>query len=62
MFGYDFLVGPNPPPGDVGDGVFLMLAPLSVGTHVIRFAGEINIPDWNYQFSLDVTYYITVLK
>jgi hypothetical protein len=60
VYGTDAVAGPNPPPGDVADGVFLMLAPLSVGEHVIHFTGEINIPDRDYLFSLDITYYITI--
>lgn len=40
----------------VSDGVYLMLAPLSVGQHTIHFHGE--FPSFN--FSLDITYHITV--
>jgi hypothetical protein len=42
-------------PGAVGDGIYLMLAPLSTGKHTIRFTAA--IPPG---FSLDVTYNITV--
>ena len=36
-------------------GYYLMLAPMSVGNHVIHFAGSVS--DF---FSLDVTYHLTV--
>jgi hypothetical protein len=52
--------GTNAPAGStslsVGDGVYLMLAPLSVGTHTIHFHGE--VPAFN--FLLDITYNLTV--
>jgi hypothetical protein len=41
----------------VGDGYYLMLAPLSAGKHTIHFHGE--VPDFN--FALDITYHITVV-
>lgn len=40
----------------VADGVHLMLAPLPIGPHTLRFHGE--FPKFN--FSLDITYYLTV--
>jgi hypothetical protein len=40
----------------VGTGVYLMLNPLSVGTHTLKFHGE--IPAANYV--IDTTYYLTV--
>jgi hypothetical protein len=44
-----FPAGTKPPsvdghPGATADGIYLMLAPLSPGTHVIHFGGEINVP------------------
>jgi hypothetical protein len=42
----------------VDDGVYVMLAPLSPGHHVIHFAGSFPI----YSFSLDITYHLTVTK
>ncbi len=54
------MVGPNPPPGSVGGGVYRMLTPLPVGQHTIHFSGDEDIPDWNSYFSLDITYHITV--
>jgi len=42
----------------VDDGVYVMLAPLPHGQHVIHFGGAFTI----YNFTLDVTYYLTVLK
>ncbi|HEX2914695.1 MAG TPA: hypothetical protein VH186_28095 [Chloroflexia bacterium] len=51
------------PAGDyypvVGDGVYLMLAPLSVGTHTIHFHGESSLPDGS-SFILDITYHLMV--
>jgi hypothetical protein len=40
----------------VGDGVYVMLRPLSVGQHTIHFAGDFGPGN----FGLDVTYHITV--
>jgi hypothetical protein len=44
----------------VSDGVFLMVAPLSVGEHTIRFIGVVGPLDSPF-FSLDITYHLTVL-
>jgi hypothetical protein len=56
--------GQTPPPGAVADGVFLMVAPLSVGQHTIFFTGEIfvpgAIPAEDFLFRLEITYIITV--
>ncbi len=54
------VTGQNPPPGDVNDGIYLMVAPLSVGEHVIHFSGDNDLPEWDSYFSLDITYHITV--
>jgi len=43
--------------GAVADGVFLMLAPLSVGQHVIHFTASFN---FDLPFAFDITYHITV--
>lgn len=40
----------------VGDGFYLLLAPLSVGQHTVHFHGEIP----HLKFVLDVTYHLTV--
>jgi hypothetical protein len=40
----------------VSHGVHLMLAPLSAGTHTIRFGGTYT----DFSFSLDITYHLTV--
>jgi hypothetical protein len=46
IFGCSFPPGKTPPaPGAIADGVYLMLAPLSVGTHTIHFGGELNVPN-----------------
>jgi hypothetical protein len=42
----------------VDDGVYVMLAPLPPGPHTIHFHG--SFPVW--QFTLDITYYLTVTK
>ena len=39
----------------VGDGVYVMLRPMSPGLHVLHFAAA-----FNFNFAFDVTYYITV--
>lgn len=44
----------------VSDGVFLMLAPLSVGDHTIRFVGVVG-PLESPFFSLDITYHLKVV-
>jgi hypothetical protein len=53
--------GVNAPAGttslSVGDGVYLMVAPLSAGQHTIHFHGE--FPAFN--FLLDITYNLTVV-
>jgi len=48
----------------VSDGYFVMLAPLSVGEHVIHFTGALVFTaeedGFDFSFSLDITYRITV--
>lgn len=48
----------------VGDGVYVMVAPLSVGSHTIHFAGSGIFTQeehgFDFVFHLDITYYITV--
>ncbi len=59
---FDFWVPENNAPGVAGPadgismshGVWLMLAPLSVGTHVIHFGGG------DASFQLDIAYILTV--
>jgi len=48
----------------VGDGYYLMLAPLSVGTHTIRFGGAFHFAiaegdPFDADFGADDTYYVT---
>ena len=43
-----------------GNGVYLMLAPLSVGQHTVRFTGNIVDSTETVIFGLDITYMITV--
>ncbi|MFQ5878314.1 MAG: hypothetical protein ACE5JH_11640 [Acidobacteriota bacterium] len=44
----------------VSEGVYVMLAPLSPGAHTIRLRGSFVFPDLGFEFSLDVTYELTV--
>ena len=46
----------------VGDGYFVMLAPLSVGTHTLHFGGAVDALDvFGFLFILDITYNLTVV-
>jgi len=60
------VAGPVPPPGAVSDGVYLMVAPLPAGQHVIKFGGDYFVPgvtpDRDFLFSLDITYNLTVVS
>jgi hypothetical protein len=56
-FGTQF-AGTTPPPGAVADGVFLMVSPLPIGTHVIHWEGKARPPSGPFQ--QDITYHITV--
>jgi hypothetical protein len=71
--GTSFPPGTKPPtvkghPGATADGVYLMLAPLSPGTHVIHFGGELNVPSdptppppaGSVDFIQNINYTITV--
>jgi hypothetical protein len=62
FFGFDDVSGRISPA--VADGFFLMVKPLSVGKHTIHFAGRLLFtqdPDgFDLDFSLDITYHITV--
>jgi len=53
-------------PGEYGpcvdDGYYLMLAPLCCGEHTIHFQGGVWVPEWQWGFSLDVTYHLTVVS
>jgi hypothetical protein len=46
---------PNPSPS-VSDGYWIILAPLSVGEHIIHFRGEVPV----FSFTTEATYTITV--
>jgi hypothetical protein len=54
LSGTHFSPGPSCDTAD--DGYYLMLAPLSPGSHTVHFGGE--APALN--FTIDVTYHITV--
>jgi hypothetical protein len=49
----------TPQPG-VADGYWIMLTPLKRGTHTIHFTGACWIPEWNWGFTVNVTYLLTV--
>jgi hypothetical protein len=62
---YETLPEPNRrnlPAGTYGpmvtEGYYIMLAPLRVGEHTVRFAGRLGPP---FNFALDITYHITVV-
>jgi hypothetical protein len=48
----------------VSDGYFLMVAPLSPGSHTIHFKGSIVFTQaqdgFDFTFSLDITYHLTI--
>ena len=44
----------------VADGYWVMLAPLRRGAHTIRFGGTEEFPEFDFSFSVDVTFHITV--
>jgi hypothetical protein len=65
LFGCNFPAGTKPPPPKAtADGVYLMLAPLKPGTHVIHFGGETNVPNGQpggpLDFIQNINYTITV--
>ena len=52
-------IAPAPTSGmSVGNGVYLLLAPLPIGEHTLIFGGE--YPDFN-GFTLEITYHLTVV-
>ena len=53
-FGLDAPAGTTTP--SVSDGVFLMIAALSAGSHTIHFTGSIP----SFGFGMDITYHLTV--
>jgi hypothetical protein len=42
------------------DGYWVMLPPLSAGKHTIQITGHFYLPDFNWEFNLNVTYHLTV--
>lgn len=42
------------------DGYWIFLFPLPPGAHTINFGGHFNLPDWGWEFTVDVTYHLTV--
>jgi hypothetical protein len=42
------------------DGYWVMLAPLSAGTHTIHLHGLAPVPEWEWTFETEVTYHVTV--
>lgn len=74
-----FTLGPLPDPNlmgqtpgettpSVSDGVFIMLAPMSRGSHTLHFGGTIVIPEYAdqdgnpFQFTLDITYHLNFVQ
>jgi hypothetical protein len=57
FFGQDFAAQTIKPA--IADGAFLMLAPLPVGEHTVRFGAKFVYPDYS-TFSFSITYNITV--
>ncbi len=50
----------------VSDGAFLLLAPLSPGSHTIHFTGALSLSTaagdpFDFEFRLDITYHLTVV-
>ncbi len=49
----------------VSDGYFVMVAPLSAGSHTIHFKGSVVFTQaqdgFNFTFSLDITYHLSVM-
>jgi len=53
------------PPGAthaVADGFWIILTPLSAGTHTIHFSATVPFPELGFAFVLDQTYRLTVLR
>jgi hypothetical protein len=48
-------------PRVASDGYYVMLKPLSVGTHTVRFSGRSFISFLDYHFELDIQYTITIV-
>ena len=42
------------------DGYWVLLHPLPPGEHTVHFGGHFNLPDWDWEFEVDVTYHLTV--
>jgi hypothetical protein len=42
------------------DGYWVLLFPLPVGEHTINFGGHFILPEWGWEFSIDMTYNLTV--
>lgn len=56
------ILGADPGEGRAAsNGVYIMLAPLPVGTHTLNFNGAVYLPDFDFTFTLDTTYVIHVV-
>jgi hypothetical protein len=44
----------------VADGFWIILTPLSPGTHTIHFTATVPFPELNFTFNTDTTYHLTV--
>jgi hypothetical protein len=62
---YDNVLGLPEFAGDtalaVGDGYWIMLAPLSRGEHDIHFEGAVFVEEQNFRFELFIDYHVTVV-
>jgi hypothetical protein len=57
--GNPFAIPPGPTHA-VADGFWIILTPLSAGTHTIHFTATVPFPDLGFTFALDQTYRLTV--
>ena len=57
---FDPCITGEPQPA-VSDGYWIMLAPLSVGSHIIHARGKEVFPEWNWTFESDVTFILDVV-
>ena len=44
----------------VADGYWIMLPPLKTGSHTLHFYSKSVFPEWDWEFSVDVTYHIKI--
>jgi hypothetical protein len=59
MTAFDPCITGQPQPA-VSDGYWLMLSPLRPGQHTIHSVSKAEFPEFDFEFTVEVTYYITV--